>query len=450
MERLMSISKYIKQVRNRPEYKVDHLERISDLIQEDVMNLPIDIFRGLSYSKSSKLSSSKRDVIIVRSPDRETDRDEILRNLRQAGVDAKLGDSQSSVDPIDGKFEDRAFRIFVKPESGGMGETTLNASITELFPCIAFENKYKPKDAKSFHEYLIDVDLKKLKCVIPGDVEKAQEIINRADTSSKFEDKMNNAIAINKFILDQNKDKKIVETRWGPTNKSKPAGVPGGHPGDIFLTYFDKSILGVSLKAGGKKTTEPKLNTYVNTVFNAFRQGNKLRRIYTKVHKDAHGKIPGMPPANRFQKDRKTSQVLRDFDKKNNKRYEELYNVYLEIMRQEIIKLFNADRKNTLEYIKKEVLRDAPDVPTLVIKAAGKGYSEITEKDALGVFIPQVDFVKAYPSRTSKQNWEIELKSGSDSLVMKMSIRTNKSGHAGVKKLGQHSLAVKYNSLATK
>ena len=145
----MSISKYIKQVRNRPEYKVDHLERISDLIQEDAMNLPIDIFRGLSYSKSSKLSSSKRDVIIVRSPDRETDRDEILRNLRQAGVDAKLGDSQSSVDPIDGKFEDRAFRIFVKPESGGMGETTLNASMTELFPCIAFENKYKPKDAKS-------------------------------------------------------------------------------------------------------------------------------------------------------------------------------------------------------------------------------------------------------------------------------------------------------------
>ena len=139
----MSISKYVKQVRNRQENKVDHLERITDLIQEDAMNLPIDIFRGLDYSKSSKLSSSKRDVIIVRSPDRETDRDEILRNLRQAGVDAKLGDSQSSVDPIDGTFEDRPFRIFVKPQSGGMGETTLNASMTELFPCIAFEKKYK-------------------------------------------------------------------------------------------------------------------------------------------------------------------------------------------------------------------------------------------------------------------------------------------------------------------
>ena len=446
----MAITKYVQQVRNRQENKVNHLEKISNLIQEDAMNLPIDIFRGLDYSKSSKLSSSKRDVIIVRSPDRETDRDEILRNLRQAGVDAKLGDSQSSVDPIDGTFEDRAFRIFVKPESGGMGETTLNASITELFPCIAFEKNYKPRDVESFHKFLMDVDLSKLKCIIPGDREKGQEIINRADTSSKFDDKMNNAIAIHQFILDQNKDKKIVETRWGATSKSKPAGVPGGHPGDIFLTYFDKSILGVSLKAGGKKTAEPKLNTYVNTVFNSFKQGNKLRRIYAKVYKDAHGKIPGMPPANRFQKDRKTSQVLRDFDKKNNKRYEELYNVYLEIMRQEVIKLFNANRQNTLEYIKREVLRDAPDTPTMVIKASGKGYEEITEKDALGVFIPQVDFVKAYPSKTSKQNWEIELKSGSDSIIMKMSIRTNKSGHAGVKKLGQHSLAVKYNSLATK
>ena len=103
-----------------------------------------------------------------------------------------------------------------------------------------------------------------------------------------------------------------------------------------------------------------------------------------------------------------------------------------------------------MAYIKREVLRDAPDVPTMVIKASGKSYSEITEKDALGVFIPQVDFIKATPSGTSKQNWEIELKSGKDSLTMKMSIRTNKSGHAGVKKLGQFSLAVKYNSLGTK
>ena len=445
----MSVQQYEQQVRKRQTITESKIDKIQYFI-EGAENLPIDIFRGLEYSKSSKLSSSKRDVIIVRSEDRETDRDEILRNLRQAGIDAKLGDSQSSVDPIDGVYEDKAFRIFVKPKSGGMGETTLNASITELFPCIAFEKNYKPKDGKSFHEWIMGIDVKSLRCIIPADAEKAQEIINRADTSSKFADKMDNAIAIHQYILDQSKDKRIVATRWGATKKSKPAGVPSGHPGDIFLMFHDKAILGVSLKAGGKKTSEPKLNTYVNTIFNAFKQGNQLRRIYKNVYKNVWGKIKGMPPENRMMKDRKTSQVLRDFDKKNNKKYEELYNAYLEIMRQEVIKLFNANRKNTLAYIKREVLRDAPDVPTMVIKASGKSYSEITEKDALGVFIPQVDFIKATPSRTSKQNWEIELKSGKDSLTMKMSIRTNKSGHAGVKKLGQFSLAVKYNSLGTK
>ena len=49
----MAITKYVQQVKNRQENKVDHLERISYLIQEDVMNLPIDIFRGLDYSKST-------------------------------------------------------------------------------------------------------------------------------------------------------------------------------------------------------------------------------------------------------------------------------------------------------------------------------------------------------------------------------------------------------------
>jgi len=442
----MLISKYVQQVRRRQTTYKPLVEKVQEFI-ENAENLPVDIFRGLEYAISSKLSSSKRDVIIVRSEDRETDRDEILRNLRQAGVQAELGSSQSSVDPIDGTYEGRAFRIFVKPKSGGMGETTLNASITELFPLIAFEKNFKPKDAQSFHEFLLGIDIKSLKCIIPGDAERAQEIINRADTSSKFVDKMDNAIAIHQFIIDQNKDKRIVATRWGATTKSKPAGVPGGHPGDIFLMYHDKAILGVSLKAGGKKTSEPKLNTYVNTIFANFKQDRKLKNIYSKVYQNTWGTIKGMPPYPQLFKNRKTQQVLRDFDKKNNKKYEELYNVYLEMMRQEIIKLFNSNRKNTLAYIKSEILRDAPEVPTMVIKASGRNYEEITEKDALGVFIPQVDFIKAYPSRTSKQNWEIELKSGQDSLTMKMSIRTNKSGHAGVKKLGQFSLAVKYNSL---
>ena len=102
-----------------------------------------------------------------------------------------------------------------------------------------------------------------------------------------------------------------------------------------------------------------------------------------------------------------------------------------------------------MDWIKDAILREAPDVPTMVVKAiGGQQYEEVTDRDAVGVFLPQVKFIKAYESRSSKQNWHIELKSGNESLTMNMSIRTNKSGHAGQKKLGQFSLSVKYNGLA--
>ena len=325
----MSIQKYVQQVRKRQSNYRPLIEKVQEIVEE-AMNLPIDIFRGLEYSKSEKLSSSKRDVIIVRSKDRETDRDEILRNLRQAGVTANLATSNSSVDPIDGTFEGRPFRIFVKPESGGMAETTLNASITELFPCIAFEKNFKPKDAESFHQFLIDVDITKLGCVGANDQTAAKETINKADTSSKFVDKMNNAIAIHKYLTDQNKDKPIAQVYWG--YRTKPFGVPSKHPGDIFLVYRDNKILGVSLKAGGKKTSEPQLNTYVNPIFKTFKQERKLAQTYSRVYKEVWGRIKGMPQERDFMRNRKTQQVLRNYDRKNNKQYELDYNTYLEIM----------------------------------------------------------------------------------------------------------------------
>ena len=47
----------------------------------------------------------------------------------------------------------------------------------------------------------------------------AKETINKADTSSKFIDKMNNAIAIHKYIIDQSKDKDIRQVYWGYRTK---------------------------------------------------------------------------------------------------------------------------------------------------------------------------------------------------------------------------------------
>ena len=171
--------------------------------------------------------------------------------------------------------------------------------------------------------------------------------------------------------------------------------------------------------------------------------------MYKTAHTQVYSKIGGIPSANTFRSRelRTTQKILKDFNTKNNRQYEQYYDDFLEIMRKGIITLFNKDKKKTLDYIKSEVLRDAPDVPTIVIKASGENYEEVTDKDQLGVFLPQVEFVRAYTETKSKQNWNIELKSGSDKLIMKMTIRTNKSGHAGVKKLGQFNLSVKYNGL---
>ena len=419
--------------------------------------IPSDFFDGFEFEVNSKASSSKRTVYRVRSSDRDTDRDEILRRLRQAGIDAKLSDtSSSSVDPIDGTFDDKAFRIEVKPLAGGMGETTLNSSITELFPCIAFELGYTPQNIQDFHQWLMTVDTRKLACVDSKDTVAARETINKADTSTKFEDKMNNAMAILQFIKDQHNDKQIQNVYWG--YRAKPSGVPKSHPGDMFIKYKDNKILGVSLKAGGKKTSEPQLNTYVRPVFTAMGQTKALDALRKLSYAQVYSKIGGMPSLDSFDggvngrhKDRrKTEKTLKDYDKANNRSYEKDYDTMLEIMRKGIVDLFNKNKNTTLKYIKEEILRDAPDVPTIVIKAIGSSYEEVTDRDAVGVFLPQVKFVKAMSSPKSKQNWFIILQSGDDSLTMNMSIRSNKSGHAGKKKLGQFptGLAVKYNGLA--
>jgi len=50
-------------------------------------------------------------------------------------------------------------------------------------------------------------------------------------------------------------------------------------------------------------------------------------------------------------------------------KYEKLYDQHLEICRKSVIDLFNANKDTTLDYIRSEVLRDAPEVPTKVIKA---------------------------------------------------------------------------------
>ena len=413
-------------------------------------DFPEGVFGDLSVEKKS--ANSKTPVFVARSDDRLTDRDEIVRNMKQAGIKAEVREkSGQSVDPIhiDDGFDTNII-ILIKPKSGGIGETTLNASITELFPAIAWEKSFRVgTNIEKFYDFLLEQDPEKLKCVNKQDVKAANDTIQKASESSKFSEKMLNAMGVYKYLVDENKGKTIKQVYWG--YRAKPKGVPKNHPGDIFIEFNDGEMLGVSLKAGGKKTKEPKLNTYVNPIFTAFKDSG-VKKLRKELHDKVYSKIEGMPDANSYDgsKRRDTAKALVTLSKKDNKKYEQLYDQHLEISRGAVINLFNKNKNKTLDYIRSEILRDAPDVPTKVIKAVKDDFEEITANDELGVFLPSVRFIKAYPSRSSKQNWFLELKSKDQTVTMEMSIRTNKAGNAGQKKLGQFfNLAVKYNSLKT-
>jgi hypothetical protein len=424
-----------------------------------------DVLSGLKYEIDNKKSSSGRTIIIVRDNDRIDTRDDFFKSLKDAGISAEIKDyASSSIEHIwlKDKFEDseddkdKTIIIVFKPASGGMQETTLNSSITELFPCIAWEKAWKGlKSVDDFYQKLITVDTNTLKCVGSQDSEAAKETIAKAPDSSKYQTKMENALGILKYLKIQNKQSPIKSILWG--YRAKPSGVDGKHPGDMYITFNDNKVLGVSLKAGGKATHEAKLNTFVNPVWEAFGKQRELVALRKKLHKEVYSKIEGIPSETEYDtgKGRKiTGNILKAFNNgKTHKLYEDYYDKQLEIMRKAIIDLFNDNPKQSFKYIKENILRNAPDVPTIVIKGVGNDFQQITDDDEVGVFLAVTKYIVAYKSMKSKQNWHIDLVSGGgkETLTMNMVIRSNKGGHAGVKKLGQYfNLSVKFNSIVKK
>jgi len=432
------------------------------LVENSIPDNIKDVLSGLKYEIDNKKSSSGRTIIIVRDNDRIDTRDDFFKSLKDAGISAEIKDyASSSIEHIwlKDKFEDsednknKTIIVVFKSAAGGMQETTLNSSITELFPCIAWENGWaNPTSVDDFYQKLITVDTNTLKCVGSQDREAAKETIAKAPDSSKYQIKMENALGILKYLRIQNKQSPIKNILWG--YRAKPSGVDEKHPGDMYITFKDNKVLGVSLKAGGKSTHEAKLNTFVNPVWETFGKQRELVALRKKLHKKVYSKIPDMPSETEYDsgKGRKiTGNILKDFNRTNNKKYEQYYDEQLEIMREAIIDLFNKNSKQSFKYIKENILRNAPDVPTIVIKGVGDDFQQVTDDDEVGVFLAVTKYIVAYKSTKSKQNWHIDLVSGGgkETLTMNMVIRSNKGGHAGVKKLGQYyNLSVKFNSVA--
>ena len=407
------------------------------------------------YANEVKESKSTRTkiVIFIKTKDKTGSQKEIEKELTKKKFthyrkkdNALSGSTEVTVVDYDHNVKGGIVVLVFKPASGGMNETTLNSTITELAPALAFSGGYKPKTIEDFYDYLKTVDHKKANVYVASDNRKSgEDYINQFPESSKFKEKMENAMGVLKYLYEEHKKRPISKVYWG--YRQKPPGVDGKHKGDLFLEYKNGKMLGVSLKAGEEGSSEPKLNTYVNVILEELnlKNVNELRlKLWNKTYKN-------------FSKDkfyydkgperRQVLEKLDSFEKNDLKEYDKMYDNDLEIIRDTLMEVFEKNTKKTVDYLNKAIVGKDESVPLLVIKAYGTNYKILTDEDDVAVFLPKTKSVKCMASPSSKQDFFIQLTAtATDRMTLKFSVRTNKTGSEH--KLGQfYNLAVKFNGV---
>ena len=161
-------------------------------------------------------------------------------------------------------------------------DTTLSAAITELPPALAFNDGFRPSSVEDFKNFVKNHSLNSKAFVNNSNKQAAKNYFSRIENDLEekmVDEKFQNAIGITNWLYDLDKKKPIDYVVWG--YREKPSGIPEGHAGDIFVFHQDGSKIGVSLKAGGEKTSEPLLNSYVSTQLRAMGKEEYIDKLYT-------------------------------------------------------------------------------------------------------------------------------------------------------------------------
>ena len=336
----------------------------------------------------------------------------------------------------------------------GGEQTTINSTITELYPTLAFNNNKKFTNIDEFQSFVIGLaDSNQL---FSGNSKKSFVNKSNADSAKKLiydtnnirptmrDEKISNALGILDYIYEQDKIRKIEKIVWG--YREKPQGVPDNHAGDIFI--FNKSkqkpqILGISLKAGSKTSKEPKLNSYVRTTIQKDywkrKMPNSEKELKNALWKGVYSQLYSLDKKKVNQnnwidvsgKNQKPNvevvkSVLRTFTQKKNL-FEKLYTEQNKICRQQLVKMINKDLDTTLEWIENEFRLEKPKeeekVPLILVKATGNQANE--QGDKLAKIFPKISKVRAYLNLGSVQEWFIDVFSGNEKLTLLMTIRSD-------------------------
>ena len=402
---------------------------------------------------SVKKASETLVVYSIKSKDRLATREVVRRQLISSGFPRnkviQILRGESSMEVIEAKPGRTNYRFVFKPTRGGMSQTTLNASITELFPCIAFLTGISSKSIKNnkdFYNKIIANNSSSLSCYVNSrDAAAGAEFIEKAE-NGKFDEKVRNSINVLRWIEGVNRAHPIINVFWG--YRAKPKGVRSSHPGDIFLQFKNGKMLGVSLKAGGENTDEPKLNTYVKPIYDFYGKSSEFDSFKDKLWPQ-YMRVAGVTEDDKKKGGTKELALKTyEFEKTNKREYDALYDQNLAIIKQELANLLNSDMQKTKRWLLENLTNQDRDVPLVVVKTTMASARRDKSSDVLTEALASVSSIMASPTPktgTSKQGWYIALSDGSK-LQLEFTTRTNKVG--AMHKMGQFAnLAVKFNKV---
>ena len=334
-----------------------------------------------------------------------------------------------------------------------MQDTTFMASITELFPAIAFLNNISPSlSVEDFYNAILAANPSSSGPPGPyvknsvSDVTKGKEIIDKSEPGPDFKirEKITNAKRITEWLNNHNQKHPIAEVYWG--YRAKPRGVDPSNPGDIFLKYQNGGMLGVSLKAGTSASKEPILNTYVKPLFDYYGKPNDYLNLKQSLY-------PQYRDAGVSELDIRTkwgssqlAQELGRFERENPTEYNRLYDLNLALVKQAVINLFNSNITKTRRFIRSEILKTQLKTPFIKVKATMTTAYVDNTYDQLQAGLEAATSIIASDAGGSKQDFVITLSDGI-TLKMEFSARSNKSGF--LHKLGQfENLSIKFNAIS--
>ena len=337
-------------------------------------------------------------------------------------------------------------------------DTTLNASITELFPALAFNNNYKPSSVEDFKKFLYTLNLKSGKSkgsFHSKDAASAKLVIEKLPTMDErfLKSKMENAIGITNYLYSLHATKPIKNVVWG--YRAKPTGIPKNHAGDIFVFFRNGDKIGISLKAGTAKSKEPLKNTYVGTQYKVLGvpttslEGDLWDRVYSK--------IPGVKDiANKgnFIKNKEVTKLYVDYYVENETDANELYKEMLVVCREHMCNVINKmNIKDFIQWVQDtfNLQRKGEEVPLIMVKAVGNKAEQ--KGDDIVDMIPLLTRHYAYLNKNSVQEYLIDINSPDDKKTLKMTIRSDsgvrpEKGTSGQGRLGQYiQLKMQYSGI---